>query len=581
MTETRGAEVPRNKLGLAARLAIVISIAMLPLGLISVYQTSRVLAEKRVASDAALLERTRHTAAGSRALIRSAVNSAEALAAAAIVLHFEGTACDDLFAEVVRADEDFIFAGFVDSDLQLICASNGERRDLSGLAGLSQELSSPEVEIHVRQRDMFGGGEAVLSVSVPVWKEDTFFGATHIAIPVGVANDMLADSSKADLVIFDLEGDIIATEDLSAAQRKTLPMNFTLAELAERGRDVFRDVNKHGKTRDFAIVPILDQRIFVLGSWDPDHSGGFLTVSADKLSLFFPLLMWITALAVAYVGVHRLVIRHVKRLGRWMLQYSAGRKNFDRENLEHAPQELETVAAAFKTMADRLTKHEKRREEDLEEISTLFKEVHHRVKNNLQLIISIMNMQIRTIHNEEAKNLMRRVQDRVMALSEIHRYLYMARKLSLVQADELLEEIIRKLVVVGQIEGVGRQISFSTSFDPVVINPDQSVPLTLLATEAAMNAVKYCGTDASGDAWINVALKLREDDQVVLSVVNSTDGVQGAAISQGVDGSGLGSKLIESFASQLDGKLDVSRFANRFELHVVFTLMDTPDEDEN
>ena len=165
----------------------------------------------------------------------------------------------------------------------------------------------------------------------------------------------------------------------------------------------------------------------------------------------------------------------------------------------------------------------------------------------MQLISSMLNMQIRATGSLEAKHLLRRVQDRVMALSAIHRYLYLARKLSLVRADTLLEDIIQQLVIVGTLDDRGRQIAVTTALEPVEISPDQSVPLSLLTTEAAINAVKYCGMSRGTDAWINIALKAVSENSFCLSVVNSRapDGhVAEEAEVTPIDGSGLGSKLI-------------------------------------
>ena len=68
----------------------------------------------------------------------------------------------------------------------------------------------------------------------------------------------------------------------------------------------------------------------------------------------------------------------------------------------------------------------------------LLKEVHHRVKNNLQLIASIINMQIRVIDHDDAKRVLRSVQDRVASLATIYRNLYQAEHLDSVQADLLI-----------------------------------------------------------------------------------------------------------------------------------------------
>ncbi|SEK87208.1 Two-component sensor histidine kinase, contains HisKA and HATPase domains [Roseovarius azorensis] len=570
------------KPNLALRLGLALSIAILPLGLISVYQTYKVLEERQILSETALLEQTQQAVAESRDMIRSAVSTAETLAITVSAFDATEETCDAVMARVVEQSPNYTFAGFVDDQLILVCASNGGRRDLGNLDSIRSDLTSRETNIQTRPLE-FAGGIATVSVAVPVFEGGQFRGTVWIAVPISVLNEKLATTAPdVDLVLFQSEGEIVATADFTDDRRSVLPASRGLKELAEKGRHTFRDKNRDGNTRDFAVVPIVNDDVLALGSWEPRHKNGVLPGYEGAFALYFPFVMWAIAIGVAYVGVHHLVIRHVRRLRSWMRLYAAGRGDLDGARLDNAPEELEVVAEAFRAMTKRLSEQERHLEEDLREKTVLLREVHHRVKNNLQLISSMLNMQIRSTGSTEARDLLRRVQDRVMALSAIHRYLYMARKLSLVRADRLLDDIIQQLVIVGTLDESGRQIRVTTGFGPVEISPDQSVPLSLLATEAAINAVKYCGMTTGADAWINIALKDVDDDRLCLSVVNSripqTEAENGG--NAPIGGSGLGSRLIEFFVSQLNGTLEINDLPDRYELHVVFPVTwPAPDED--
>ena len=89
---------------------------------------------------------------------------------------------------------------------------------------------------------------------------------------------------------------------------------------------------------------------------------------------------------------------------------------------------------------------------------------------------------------------------------------------------------------------------------------------------------------SGSDAWINIALKAVSEDSFCLSVVNSRAPEQEPEAEAGdasMAGSGLGSKLIESFVAQLNGTLEIDAQPDRYELHVVFPMTwPTPDEDE-
>jgi len=559
--------------GLAAQLVLVLSIAILPLGLISVYQTNNVLRERQSLSEAALLARTQRAVSESREVIRSAIGAAQTLAAQIPELRSDESTCDTIMSRVVERSGDFTFAGYRDNQRGLICTSKPLGDADSDRLNALPVLDTTKAEVLMRPLDFLGSGET-LSITAPVVNGTQQTGTIWITVPISALNMALSRTGEdVDLVLFQNDGDIIATEGLSDVRGSFLPDNQKLQDLATSGQQTFRSPSREGNLRDFAVSSIVEDRVFVLGSWMPQDRGFDVPAYHHVMALYFPIIIWITAIAVAYIGVHRLVLSNLRRLRGWMRDYASGRAtDFDQVRLNGAPEELEVLADSFRAMIRRLSEQDRRREEDLQEKNVLLREVHHRVKNNLQLISSMMNMQIRATHSHEAQRLLRRVQDRVMALSAIHRYLYLARKLSTLRVDQLLEDIIQQLVIVGTMEDSGQHITVSTELDPVEINPDQSVPLSLLATEAAMNAVKYCGAGDDGEAWINIALKAQDDGNLCLIIVNSRADADSASEGDVSKGSGLGARLISFFATQLNGTLETKDLPNRYELHVVFPL---------
>ncbi|TCO69551.1 sensor histidine kinase [Rhodovulum euryhalinum] len=570
--------------GLALWLIGALTVAMLPLGLISVYQTSQVLKESRRLSGVALMDRTQRAAARTQALIQGAFGAAHAVAAANVLFGDGQMSCDAVLERLVAETDAFAFAGFIDTAGTITCSSSGDHPNLAEDAYFLGLLRDPQPRVETRMNHDLPGPR-VVRVSAPVYDTDGLRGFVLIAIPYAAAYYTLDDQGQSvDLVVFDREGEFLTAEAANRPQANApgdfeaiLPFARTLEDLAGQGRQSFRGRNRLGETRDFAVVPVIEQRVFALGSWAPQRSS-LLPSAGRAMALYFPILMWGAGIVVAYFAVHRLVIRHIRRLQSWMRLYASGTMDFESAQLDRAPEELEVVAEAFRSMTRRLAEQDQTLAEDLAEKTTLLKEVHHRVKNNLQIITSIMNMQIRNARSPEARALLRRVQDRVMALAAIHRYLYLARKLSMVRADRLLDDIIGQLVVMGDIETAGSRVRIATRFDPVEISPDQSVPLSLLAAEAAFNAVKYCATPPDGPAWITLALQHLDDGRICLSVVNSRADTQ----EEETEGSGLGQQLIASFATQLDGTLEIESKPDRYELHVTFTpSVPTQDEAED
>ena len=151
--------------------------------------------------------------------------------------------------------------------------------------------------------------------------------------------------------------------------------------------------NGLGQRRAFAVVPILRGTVYAVGSWDAE------AVLAEPIGRrvppwVFPILMWAACLLVAYVAVHRLVIRHVAELRRQMREFADHRRLPGGALRPGAPAELAEMAGGFAAMAERILREDAETEDRLHEQKVLLREVHHRVKNNLQLISSIINMQI-------------------------------------------------------------------------------------------------------------------------------------------------------------------------------------------
>ncbi|MDO5643040.1 MAG: sensor histidine kinase, partial [Paracoccus sp. (in: a-proteobacteria)] len=204
------------------------------------------------------------------------------------------------------------------------------------------------------------------------------------------------------------------------------------------------------------------------------------------------------------------------------------------------------------------------------------KEVHHRVKNNLQLIASIISMQGRVIEDDDAKRVLRSVQDRVAAVASIYKNLYQAEHLDSVQADRLMSEIINQMT--RATVSPDRHIDIHTELAPLILQPDQAVPLTLLTTEAFTNALKYAGTPPGAERpWVRVHLTRESDETARLTVANSI----GAEIPN-MEGTGLGNQLIEAFAMQLETRAVITTTDHDFTISMVFhtdEIRPLPEED--
>ncbi len=551
--------------GLGFRLGGLLSVAILPIGLISVIQTLHLSREYERSSEIALLGRTATAAAGERALLQGALGTADALGPAVLETMNNPKACSDIMRGFVQRTVNFVYAGFTRLDGVTECSSVPGVHDLSQNAAFKQFSESPGTLVTTSMGEL-ATDRAVVVVIQPLYRGVDLLGY----VAVSMTHDLLRSShvsamgtEGARILTFNTQGQILSSDsDSEDDLAQVLPRGQSLPSLLSRSETTFRDFSNSGERRVFSVVPVVPGLVYALGSWNRAESGiGGIDITR-RTALILPLILWAASLVVAYFAVYRLVLRHIRELRGQMRRFAIGDRSTPPPVLADAPAEIEDMSQTFHNMARILIRDEEAMEASVNEKTVLLKEVHHRVKNNLQLIASIINMQIRVIDHDDAKRVLRSVQDRVASLATIYRNLYQAEHLDSVQADLLIRDIINQMANASVGPGAGLRID--TQLEPLVLMPDQAVPLTLLATEAFTNALKYSGaSDPSAQPWVRVSLRADGPKSAVLEVENSV------AKTTEAEGTGLGSQLIEAFATQLGGTVEqeISEARFLFRLH--------------
>jgi len=561
---------------LGVRLALAFAISLLPFGVISGMQSRSLINEARARSTAALLGETLLAAGPEQRLIRGARVAAEALAITIPGLTDDPARCRETLRRLLeKSDGAYSFIVYVPLSGDARCTSSGEPIDLSQSDRLRQMTVDPEADTVVI-RDAAASGGSVLAFGHPVLDDaGAIMGYVSISMPHSVLespNDPQTGLRPRDLlesislITFDAEGAVLtSTFGLNNAESR-LPKSLSLIDLTANVARTFTATSNDGQDRIFAVFPLVEGRIFAIGSWP-------IFVAGDALNMwispyFMPALMWLASLLVAILASERLVTRHIRTLRRSITRFAAGNHRMDGLDLPDAAIELRDVADAYVKMTYTILQDEAELENMVHQREVLLREVHHRVKNNLQLISSIINMQMRQLHSRDARILMKGLQDRVMSLATIHRGLYQTSGLADVRADELLSDIVRQILKMST--GPGRVFDVTTEFDDLHLTPDQAVPLSLLLTEALTNALKYAGTDGLGLPRINISLRREGAIEAVLEVSNSITSAPVAAISEG--GTGLGRQLLTAFGQQLGAQSVTTHDGGTYTLNVRFTV---------
>lgn len=185
----------------------------------------------------------------------------------------------------------------------------------------------------------------------------------------------------------------------------------------------------------------------------------------------------------------------------------------------------------------------------LEEKEWLVKEIHHRVKNNLQIVMSLLNTQAAFLDDKDALNAIRESRFRMQAISLIHHKLYQSENMALIDINVYIHELIHFLQ-----DGFtnASRIRFDMQIAPVKLDVSQAVPIGLILNEAITNAIKYAFTD---NGTILISLKFTGRNQLTLVIADNGKGFAINAVT-GVRKS-MGLMLMHTLSEQLDGTLDI------------------------
>jgi two-component sensor histidine kinase len=220
--------------------------------------------------------------------------------------------------------------------------------------------------------------------------------------------------------------------------------------------------------------------------------------------------------------------------------------------LEGAPEELEELAHAFVKAAREIRERDRLLQSSLQEKDLLLREIHHRVKNNLQIVTSLLNLRAASLRNAQAQRAMREAQLGIKALALVHRKLYERIDLKLVSLDELLEELCP---LVHDLSGdLSHRVTLSISLDQMVVVADQATPLALLTTELLTNAAKHAFPD-DRRGTIDVRLERMPEGKARLIIADDGVGIPEQAPGEPEVASGMGARLVQMFARQVGGEL--------------------------
>ncbi|MBA7648777.1 hypothetical protein ES703_56567 [subsurface metagenome] len=191
----------------------------------------------------------------------------------------------------------------------------------------------------------------------------------------------------------------------------------------------------------------------------------------------------------------------------------------------------------------------------LQEKEVLLKEIHHRVKNNMQIISSLLKLQMRNIKSKKLEKVFQESQDRIRVMALVHELLYRSRTLAGINLKIYISDLTKNLF--HSYRPRSKKISLRIDSDQIILGIDQAIPCGLVITEIISNSLKHAFTAAQkGEIWIEAHLVDSEEIELIV-------GDNGKGMPKSIDyriSKTLGLELVTGLVeSQLGGSLKMSR----------------------
>ncbi len=173
----------------------------------------------------------------------------------------------------------------------------------------------------------------------------------------------------------------------------------------------------------------------------------------------------------------------------------------------------------------------------LEANQMLFREIHHRVKNNLQAVASLINLQ--KLDPDAKRDMMQRIQ----AMVAVHEHIYRNDEFANVDASIYLPTIVQKML-----ETFGGNVKLDLHAEPMIVDRESALPLGLITNEVVSNALKYAFVNGR-EGRLQFELRKADDNTGILKINDNGDGFDPKTIAKG-----MGSRLVAGLSSQIRGE---------------------------
>ena len=567
---------------LRSKLVVLAAIALLPVLGLAAWQArieqrataSQASAALSFTAELAVARYVELIAASTRLLSAACLNDSVELAASLAPVPADVGRCETYLSRLMAAFSEQYSA-------VLVTDEQGVARCASNPAAIGMSFADREIFQKVRGASGLAIGEQISSrlgahtvvpIALPIVRDGGFRGMCVLGVTLKSLADATATRSESPdgigISVVDRAGVSVGGD--AAAMRRLPPSSRMAAVIAGR-QDEFSEYGQDGSPYAFRLRAIDGSALLVVVS-APIANGPMVWAGAWA-GFALAALAGGVVLMVIWLGADRWCVRPLRYIQDFADKVARG------EDIKLAPirpwsPEMASVGAGVTAMAEAIASREAALRAGLEQRDHMLREIHHRVKNNLQMISSLLNLQAGEIRSPRIRRFFGDAQNRVLTLSILHRHLYERSSWSLVDFQQFISDLVRQ-VSVGRTTAGKAAPRFHIRAPIMAVGPDTAIPIGLIVTEAVSIAL---GHDFGNAATPEIRIEAVErGGEVELAIEDN--GVSRGAGAPALDGRGsFALTLIRGLAMQLGGEARVEQKSDGGSRVCVVFPTPAPDE---
>jgi two-component sensor histidine kinase len=412
----------------------------------------------------------------------------------------------------------------------------------------------------------------VIPAALPILQDGEFRGMCAIGISLRTFAELVTPAHMVDgvsVALVDRGGTSVGGDPQAT---RALPVATRVAAAIVGSQVAFRDYGQDGQLYEFRILPLANTTIFVVTA--APVTEGFASLLDSWGGFALVVLALAAALLAVWLGADRWCVRPLRQIRDFADRVARG----DAIKLEPghpwAP-ELASMGEGVKAMAEAIASREADLRASLEQRDHMLREIHHRVKNNLQMISSLLNLQAGEIRSPRIRRFFGDAQNRVLTLSILHRHLYERSSWALVDFQQFISDLVRQISV-GRHGPDRPQPRYHIRAPIMAVGPDIAIPIGLIVTEAVSGALDR---NFDGVAAPEIRIEAVDKEGMVELIIEDNGTAHGRSIGPAVRG-GFGLTLIRGLAMQLGGEARISvREGGGTQVAVTFPMPEDQEAD--